>query len=190
VASDSSPNDPPDFDRAVSTDDFERRFLDYAFASKERITAVAVAHALKLPIALCTDRLESLAAADSIHREVDDRGAVYYLLPGREVALAPSSAPGNALAPRASRGDLLGRSSPTPTEAVALTGLVVNACVPGVGSILAGRPKLGLMQLGLFVAGLPLCLVLIGFPMIVVAWFWAVASGYATLRDAQNVSDK
>ena len=177
----------PDFNRGDVTDDFERRFLDYAYATHERITSVSVAHALKLPIAMCNDRLETLAASDLIHRDVDDRGAVYYFLPGRAdhgEALVPSAK--GTLATRPRGGDLLGRSSPTPTEAVALTGLVLNAVVPGVGSIIAGRPVLGLMQLGLLAVSLPLCFLLIGFPVLAVAWVWAVASGYAALRDAQK----
>ena len=180
--------DPPDFNRGDVTDDFERRFLDYAYATRERITSVSVAHALKLPIAMCNDRLEALAASDLIHRDVDDRGAVYYFLPGQPghgEALVPAGGQG-ALAKRPRGGDLLGRSAPPPTEAVALTGLVLNAVVPGVGSIIAGRPVLGLMQLGLLAISLPLCFLLIGFPVLAVAWGWAVASGYAALRDAQK----
>jgi hypothetical protein len=186
VVADKDPS--PDFNRGDVTDDFERRFLDYAYATHERITSVSVAHALKLPIAMCNDRLESLAASDLIHRDVDDRGAVYYFLPGRAdhgEALVPTAK--GALAKRARGGDLLGRSSPAPSESVALTGLVINAVVlPGVGSIIAGRPVLGLMQLGLFIASVPLCFLFVGFPLLAVAWVWAVASGYAALRDAQK----
>src|SRR5437868_5127825 len=52
--------------------EFERRFLDFAYETDERLTPISVAHALKLPIAFCDLRLEMLAAGDTIRREVDD----------------------------------------------------------------------------------------------------------------------
>jgi TM2 domain-containing membrane protein YozV len=179
-----------DFDRG-SEADFEQRFLDYAYATKEQITAVSVAHALRLPIALCSARLEELAAADAIHREVDDRGAVYYQLPGTGPTAALATVQQQALDARAApRGTLVGSNYPPPTEAVALTGLALNLCVPGVGSLVAGRTALGLMQLSLLIVGIPLCFVLIGLPVVLAAWVWGLVSGITALREAQQAAGR
>jgi TM2 domain-containing membrane protein YozV len=180
--------------------EFERRFLDFAYETHEPLNAISVAHALKIPIAQADDRLESLAASDVIVRDVDDDGAVYYQLPGRiKRAIVPSQRQslvhqqmmGGGLRPM-QPNSLTGIDPsliigpPPPTEAAAVTGLVLNLCMPGVGSIVAGKPGPGIAQLAMLVAGVPLCFVLIGFPLVFAAWLWSIMTAAAALQEARR----
>ena len=169
------------------TADFERRFLDYAFSlpAGARLTTVAVAHALKLPIAVCEDRLEALAAADSIHRDVDDAGAVFYTLPRH--ALVPAAGHGPSVPARhLGPGALLFGHNPNPREGAAIAGLAINVCFPGLGSIVAGRPYVGAVQLALLAASFPLLFVyLLGIPVAFTVWLWSIATGIYAVREAQ-----
>ena len=74
-----------DFDRGADAsaqsskeEDFEQRFLEFAYETDETLNAISVAHALKLPISFCDAQLESLAAGDVLRREVDDEGNVFF----------------------------------------------------------------------------------------------------------------
>ena len=183
-----------DFDRAAPalataplspSEDFERRFLDFAYATTEPLTAISVAHALKIPIALADERLESLAASDVIHRDVDDEGGIFFSLPGKRGSRSPASA-GSALVHPRSTGELALRASASPpSEAAATAGLVLNLCMPGVGSIVAGKPAPGIAQLAMVLVGLPLCFVFIGFPMIFAAWIWALVTSGNALHESR-----
>ncbi len=211
-----------DFDRGARSGpmadaDFERLFLDFAYETHEVITAISVAHALKVPIAFADDRLEYLAASDVILRDVDDEGGIFFTLPGRRrrqmQPLSHGGVPqmmhhpgsggsshGNAnqglMAPPG-QGSLVPQlldpmdsmlmpNAPPPTEAAAVTGLVLNLCIPGVGSIVAGKPGPGIAQLAMLVAGLPLCFVLVGFPIVFASWLWALMTAAAALQEARR----
>ena len=191
-----------DFDRGEKSGpmpdaDFERAFLDFAYETHEVITAISVAHALKVPISFADDRLEALAAGDTILRDVDDEGGIFFTLPGRRrrqlVPLAAQNIPHMAqtpsLVPLMESGDhFMIPASPPPTEAAAVTGLVLNLCIPGVGSIVAGKPGPGIAQLAMLVAGLPLCFVLVGFPIVFAAWLWALMTAAGALQEARRVN--
>ena len=197
--------------------DFERLFLDFAYETQEVITAISVAHSLKVPIAFADDRLEYLAASDVILRDVDDEGGIFFTLPGRrrrqmqplshggvQHMMHHSSSGGqstgngnNALMPSQGQGSLVPQlldpmdnmlmpNAPPPTEAAAVTGLVLNLCIPGVGSIVAGKPGPGIAQLAMLVAGLPLCFVLVGFPIVFASWLWALMTAAAALQEARR----
>jgi TM2 domain-containing membrane protein YozV len=177
-----------DFDRGaaakaapspVLTDvEFEQRFLEYAYQTMEPITAISVAYALKVPIAFADDRLEALAAADVLRRDVDDEGTTTFALPGRPRALTHSR-PGHAISPRT--------PSEPPSEAAATAGLVLNLCFPGLGSIVAGKPRAGVAQLALLLVGIPLMFVYIGFPMIFGAWVWGLVTSGNALQEARQL---
>lgn len=179
----------------ISNEEFERRFLDFAYETRETLTAISVAHALKIPIALADERLESLAAADVILRDVDDEGGIFYALPGRK-RNALAVVPGGPLLPphlqrdqRDGSGDAALVIGPAPpTEAAAVTGLVLNLCLPGVGSIVAGKPGPGVAQLAMLVAGIPLCFVLIGFPLVFASWLWALMTAATALQESRRAT--
>ena len=57
---------------------------------------------------------------------------------------------------------------------MALVGLIVNLFVPGVGTIVAGNTKTGVWQLILCIVGFVLSFVLVGIPLLVGVWIWAL----------------
>ena len=74
-------------------DDFEVRFLEFAYQTTTTINVPAVAHALRLPTAVVSDKLEDMAARDVIVRDVDDEGNVFFTIPGRATARTPANPP-------------------------------------------------------------------------------------------------
>src|SRR5262249_32648320 len=123
--------------------------------------------------------LQDLAARDVLIRDVDVRGVVTYTLPGRSAVAAATTgvpSPSTALSPYAQPPALLydppGALTTMPTENTALAGLLVNVCFPGLGSLIGGKTSAGVFQLLMFLLGLPLCIVVIGAPMVIGAWIW------------------
>ena len=195
-------------------DNFEQRFLEFAYTSDFVINAPAVAYALKVPIEEATEKLEDLAARDVLIREVDARGSVFFQLPGRQQVkqaqagnpppagvtfLAPTGAVGpyhyppspNALAPYAPHA--LDGTPPitAPAEGTALAALLVNTlCLPGLGSIIGGRASAGIGQLLLFLFGIPLCFVVVGAPMILSAWIWALITGIDIMNQSKAAQNQ
>ena len=91
------------------------------------------------------------------------------------MALVPTGTPGQAqLVPGVSAG-----ANPN-----AVTGLVVNLFLPGAGSMIAGKTNEGIGQLVLFVVGIPLSFILIGIPIVITAWAWALATGLRAVGDS------
>jgi hypothetical protein len=152
--------------------DFEQRFLEFAYKTDRRIDALSVAHACKVPIAEADERLEDMAAREVLIREVDDEGQVFFRLPGRAKPGAIVKTPAGPLA--------------KVDESTALVGLLVNLPLPGVGSLIAGKTKEGVLQLVMLGVGLPLCFVLIGFPLIFGAWVWALVTGIRAVNEAKG----
>jgi TM2 domain-containing membrane protein YozV len=75
------------------------------------------------------------------------------------------------------------------SEGTAVAGLVLNVLFPGVGTLVTGRTGKGLAQLTLFLLGVPLCLVLIGLPMVVGSWIWALATSINTVDQAHRAAE-
>lgn len=164
----------------LSTEEFEQKFLEFAYKSTLPITPATVAFALKIPISEATDHLEDLAAADVLMRDVDDQGVVHFRLPGRPAdrfrALVPYNPPG--LPSRAN----------APTEGTALAGLLLNALMlPGLGSLVGGKTTEGLLQLTLLFVGFPLAFVLVGIPMVITAWVWGIVTGVRMLQESKSL---
>jgi TM2 domain-containing membrane protein YozV len=160
--------------------DFELRFLEFAYKTTEVINAASVAYALKVPIREAEERLEDLAARDVLVREIDDEGHVYFRLPGRKPK--PATPPPLALVPHTAAP-----LAPQPVpQRNAVTGLVLNLVMPGVGSIVAGKTTEGVAQLVLFVVGMPLCLLLVGIPIVITAWAWALATGLRAVSESSR----
>ncbi len=162
-------------------DDFEVRFLEFAYQTTATLNVPAVAHALRLPTAEVSDRLEDMAARDVIGRDVDDEGNVFFTIPGRPTARPPANPPPVTVAPYGQ----LQHVSP-PAEGTAVAALVLNIIVPGSGSLVAGRTSMGVAQLVLWVVSFPLCIVLIGFPMLLAVWIWSLVSGIQILEESKR----
>jgi TM2 domain-containing membrane protein YozV len=167
---------------AKPMDDFEVRFLEFAYQSTAKLHVLAVAHALRLPTAEVSERLEDMAARDVLGREVDDDGNVYFTIPGRPSERAPAHPP--LVGASAARSQLQPVSAPA--DGTAVTALVLNIIIPGSGSLIAGRTSMGVVQLVLWVVSFPLCLVLIGFPMLLAVWIWSLVSGIQILEESKR----
>ncbi len=62
-----------------------------------------------------------------------------------------------------------------------IVGLIVNLFIPGIGTIIWGDVKTGVIQLVLGVLAIPLCALLIGFVTIPGIWIWALVQGIQRL---------
>jgi TM2 domain-containing membrane protein YozV len=162
-------------------DDFEVRFLEFAYKSTTTLNVPAVAHALRLPTAEVSDKLEDMAARDVIGRDVDDEGNVFFTIPGRATTRPPANPPLQRAEPRGQLADI----SP-PSEGTAVTALVLNIVIPGAGSLVAGRTSQGVLQLVLWVVSFPLMFVLIGFPMLLAVWIWSLVTGIQILEESKR----
>jgi TM2 domain-containing membrane protein YozV len=187
----------------VSQADFEQRFLEFVYTTDYIINAPTVAYALKVPIEEATEQLEDLAARDVLIREVDARGSVFFHLPGRQLmrqatavdrltgasptASTPYQYPPTGLVPYGTTSLDMRDSLTTPSEGTALAALLVNTlCLPGLGSIIGGRSSAGIGQLLLFLIGIPLTLLVVGAPMILSAWIWALITGIDIMNQAKQ----
>lgn len=164
----------------MTDEEFEQKFLEFAYKSTLPITPATVAFALKIPISEATEHLEDLAAVDVLTREVDDQGVVHFRLPGRPAdrfrALVPYNPPG------------LPSRQNTPSEGTALAGLLLNALMlPGLGSLVGGKTTEGLLQLTLLFVGFPLAFVLVGIPMVITAWVWGIVTGVRMLQESKSL---
>lgn len=162
-------------------DDFEVRFLEFAYKSTVTLNVPAVAHALRMPTAEVSERLEDMAARDVIGRDVDDEGNVFFTIPGRVTARPAANPP---LQRVAAPGPVVHVSPPS--EGTAVTALVLNIIIPGAGSLVAGRTSQGVVQLVLWVVSFPLMVVLIGFPMLLAVWIWSLVSGIQILEESKR----
>ncbi len=69
---------------------------------------------------------------------------------------------------------------------MAIVGLLLNILVlPGLGTIVAGQTKTGVIQLVVFLVGALLSVILIGIPIAFGAWVWALVSSIQILKTAQ-----
>lgn len=178
-----------DFNRGASPvgtpgkplDDFEVRFLEFAYQTTAVINVPAVAHALRLPTSVVSEKLEDMAARDVILRDTDDEGNLFFAIPGRATQRPAAHPP---LAPVGSHGQLAHVSAPA--DGTAIAAMVLNVFIPGSGSLVAGRVAIGVVQLILWVIGIPLSFVLIGLPMVLTAWIWSLVTGIQILEESKR----
>lgn len=92
------------------------------------------------------------------------------------------------------------KASKKPGQAIAIVALLLNILVlPGLGSIVGGRTKVGIIQLCLLVGGvvfvivgIPLSLILVGLPLVAVggimalaSWVWGIVTGVQLVRESE-----
>ena len=71
-------------------------------------------------------------------------------------------------------------------QGLAIAGLILNIIVlPGLGTIVAGKTKTGVIQLVLFIIGIPLALILIGIPLMIAMWIWALVSSIQIIKTVE-----
>lgn len=73
-----------------------------------------------------------------------------------------------------------------PSRTIAIVALLLNILLlPGLGSIVGGRVSTGLVQLILFIVGIPLSYVLIGIPLVIAVWIWALVTGIHLINESE-----
>jgi|SRR3989344_664400 len=69
---------------------------------------------------------------------------------------------------------------------IAIIALLLNVLVvPGLGSLIAGKIKVGIWQLILAVVGALLSLIIIGIPILIAAWIWGLVTGINLVQEAK-----
>jgi TM2 domain-containing membrane protein YozV len=64
------------------------------------------------------------------------------------------------------------------SESMAALCLILNVVIlPGLGTLIAGRTNEGVLQLVLFLVGIPLSFFIVGIPLMLGMWIWALISG-------------
>ncbi len=75
------------------------------------------------------------------------------------------------------------------SQPLAIVGLVLNILVlPGLGTLIAGKIKTGIVQIALVVVGMILTFTIIGaiigLPLIFVIWIWGIVTGAKLVQEA------
>ncbi|MEM3405465.1 MAG: hypothetical protein QW117_00615 [Candidatus Pacearchaeota archaeon] len=69
---------------------------------------------------------------------------------------------------------------------IAIVSLLINILIlPGLGSLIGGKTDEGIIQLILFLIGIPLSFILIGIPLIISMWIWALITGIKLIQEAK-----
>ncbi|MBW2982790.1 hypothetical protein KY327_00640 [Candidatus Woesearchaeota archaeon] len=71
------------------------------------------------------------------------------------------------------------------SQGMAIAALLLNILVlPGLGTIIGGDTNNGVIQLVLFIVGIPLAFVIVGIPLMIAMWIWALVSGIQMVKEA------
>ena len=77
-------------------------------------------------------------------------------------------------------------SSKKRSQGAAIAGLLLNVLVlPGVGTIVGGDTRKGILQLVLFLVGIPLILVVVGLFLMFGVWIWALVTSIQQIQETQ-----
>ncbi|MBU0466995.1 MAG: hypothetical protein KJ718_03140 [Nanoarchaeota archaeon] len=69
--------------------------------------------------------------------------------------------------------------------ALAIVALILNVLIlPGLGSLIGGKIRVGIWQIVLAIVGFILSSVLIGVPILIVAWIWGIVTGVRLVQEA------
>lgn len=72
-------------------------------------------------------------------------------------------------------------------KTLAIVGLILNIFVlPGLGTLIGGDVKTGIIQIVLVVVSIPLMFVLIGIPLLIGVWIWALVSSINQIKKAED----
>lgn len=73
-----------------------------------------------------------------------------------------------------------------PTQSIAIAALLLNIFIlPGLGSLIAGRTKEGVIQVILVAVSIPLLFLIIGIPLLIGVWIWALVTGIQIIKEAK-----
>jgi len=75
-------------------------------------------------------------------------------------------------------------------ESTIVAGIIVNIFLPGLGTIIFGEKETGIIQLVLSLTGVVLVATIIGaiigYPLWIALWIWALITGIKTLNDSRK----
>ncbi len=72
------------------------------------------------------------------------------------------------------------------SNSTAILALILNILVlPGLGSLIGGKTTAGVLQLVLFLIGIPLTFVFIGIPLMIGMWIWALITGIQLVSESK-----
>ena len=82
------------------------------------------------------------------------------------------------------------KKSKRPSQGIAIAGLLINVLVlPGLGSIIAGKNNPGIYQLVLSLVAVVLDItiigLIIGIPLGIAMWIWALVTGIRIVQESQ-----
>lgn len=67
---------------------------------------------------------------------------------------------------------------------LAIVSLILNVLIlPGLGTLVAGKMKIGAWQLVLAVVGIILSFYIIGIPILIAAWIWGLITGIQLIQE-------
>jgi len=72
-----------------------------------------------------------------------------------------------------------------PDMTIAIVALILNIIVAGLGSLIGGKTKEGVWQVILLIIGAILSTIVIGIPILIVAWIWGIVTGVQLIQEAQ-----
>lgn len=189
--------------------EFEQKFLKLINESTTVITAPNVAYSLNIPIDEAQEHLLSLELNGTLTQSTDDQGNAHYLMPNRpspgalvavnrggdaaEDGAAPRSqaAPGLVNPADIPAAPVYSGAGTAPVKGKNVNGLVLNVAVPGLGSIVCGRP-VGFAIMGVLLSALLLVFFLPGWSKLwallptLVSWIWSIIAGVGLLNEREH----
>lgn len=77
------------------------------------------------------------------------------------------------------------KSNDSTDKILAIVGLIVNMFFwAGLGTLIGGDIKTGIIQMILFAIAIPLSFILIGIPLLIGVWIWALVSSIKQIQSA------
>ena len=78
------------------------------------------------------------------------------------------------------------KQSENNNKTLAIVGLIINILIwPGLGTIIGGDTGKGIGQMILFLISIPLCFILIGIPLLIGIWVWAIISSINQIKNSE-----
>ena len=71
-------------------------------------------------------------------------------------------------------------------ETKGIVSLVANLVLPGAGTLIEGNVTIGVIQIVLYCVGAMLAFLLIGIPIMLGVWLWAVISSAMKLKEVSK----
>src|SRR3989344_3690961 len=76
------------------------------------------------------------------------------------------------------------QSKPSSQRGLAIAGLIINILIlPGLGTVIGGNMRTGLIQLIVAIVSIPLMWIIIGIPIFLGVWIWAIVSSVQQIKE-------